>query len=451
MPTVAISHTLQKNRSVARMYAMVRDALGKIGGFEAFVKPGQSVFIKPDQNCPQLAEQGATTDPLLVGAIVRLAWEAGASSVTVGAACSDSMNCLECMQATGMAAVATQEGAKLIDLGSAETPYREVEMPEALLLHRVSLPTPLLDSDVVIAVPKARTDSFDLIAGSIELSTGGMKTHWRTLSGGKEETLGRLADVLTVLRADLWIADALICGEGDGPHANYPHWAGCILAASDPVALDNAIAMLLGRDPARLQFAKAAEDRGLGYSAPIVFLGKSLESIAFRAWPSHETFGHLPINVFVGKDANDADTVGYVKNALDSLVRDGILQLALHTSGTPTILIGNAEDQEFEAHLQEGPYIVVGDSAPPKYKTDARVSFIPGNPVGSAAAHELRQILLRRSRVDREIREADQLPAEPVFLEMRPARSSVTRPFAVALACAGIGIALCLRRPGRRR
>lgn len=451
MPTVAIAHTPERNRSIERAYAMVREALEKIGGFEAFVKPGESVFIKPDQNGPQLAEQGATTDPLLVGAIVRLAWEAGASSVKVGAATASPVSSIECMQATGIAAVCAKEGAELVDLGSADVPDREVELPEAIILDRVRLPVSLLDSDVIIAVPKARTDSLDIIAGSIELCTGGINQDWRALQTSKEDAIGRLADVMTVLRADLWIVDAIICGEGDGPHANLPHWAGCILASADPVATDTAIAMLLGRDPGRLLFAKAAEDRGLGYSAPVVFLGKPLESFAFKAWPSHETFGHLPINVLVGKDVTEAGTVGYVKSAFEALVREGVLPLALHNSGTPTILIGDAEDTEFESHLQEGPYIVFDDAAQPRYKTDPRVHFIPGHPVGNGATRQLREILLARNRKDTaEQEESGELVPQLVTVELRRQPVSATRPFAVALACAGVGLALCLRE-GKHR
>jgi uncharacterized protein (DUF362 family) len=451
MPTVAIAHTSQKDRSIKRVYAMVREALEKIGGFEAFVKPGQSVIIKPDQNCAQLAEQGATTDPILVGAIIRLAWEAGASSVTVGAATSGAGDSIECMRATGMAVMAAQEGAKLIDLGHPDTPDREVEMPEAMLLKQARLPVALLDSDVIIGVPKARTDSLDTIAGAIELCKGAMKQDCRYLQTGTAETLGRLADMLTLIRPDLWITDALICGEGDGPNANQPHWAGCVLAASDPVAMDYTIAMLLGRDPSRLRFARAAEERGLGCSAPIVFLGKPLESIAFRAWPTHETFGHLPINVLVGDDVNDAGTVGYIKNSIESLIHDGVLQLALHTSGTPTILIGNVVDSDFETHLQEGPYIVFGDSAKPEYTTDPRVSFIPGHRVAGLTTRELSQILLAKSTIGSAPEEARQLPAEPISLPMQSVRVSATQLLVVALAFAASGVALCMTGSTRQR
>jgi hypothetical protein len=49
--------------------------------------------------------------------------------------------------------------------------------------------------------------------------------------------------------------------------------------------------------------------------------------------------------------------------------------------GTPTIMIGNTEDPNFEEHLKEGPYLVFDDAARDKYKNDSRVHFIGGHPV----------------------------------------------------------------------
>ena len=47
------------------------------------------------------------------------------------------------------------------------------------------------------------------------------------------------------------------------------------------------------------------------------------------------------------------------------------------------------EDPHFEAHLKEGPYVVVDDAARPEYKNDPRVFFIPGHPVLRSAMPKL--------------------------------------------------------------
>ena len=80
---VAISHTIEKHRSQERVDGLVREALEHLGGIERFVKPGQTVLIKPNQTVFYSAEEGCTTDPLVVGAVIRLAKEARAARIQV--------------------------------------------------------------------------------------------------------------------------------------------------------------------------------------------------------------------------------------------------------------------------------------------------------------------------------------------------------------------------------
>src|SRR5690242_4239548 len=81
---VAIAHTNEKHRSRDSVYALVKEALSHLGGISAFVKPGQTVLIKPNNTVFYTAEEGCTTDPLLVAALVRLCKQAGAGRVQVG-------------------------------------------------------------------------------------------------------------------------------------------------------------------------------------------------------------------------------------------------------------------------------------------------------------------------------------------------------------------------------
>ena len=67
--TVAIAQTGEKHRSQQRVLDLVREALSHLGGIGAFVRPGQTVLIKPNQTVFYSAEEGCTTDPLVVGAL----------------------------------------------------------------------------------------------------------------------------------------------------------------------------------------------------------------------------------------------------------------------------------------------------------------------------------------------------------------------------------------------
>ena len=386
---VAIAHTTEKHRSTDRVLRLVREAIDLLGGIQTFVKPGATVLIKPNQTVFYSAEEGCTTDPLVVGALIRLAKEAGAARVQVAESSGGFFSSLECMKVTGMAAVAEREGAELIDLGSDDTPNRVVQIPGGRVLQEVSLPVPLLEADIIIDVPKAKNHHLEPISGALKNWVGVVNQNWRNHNHGDAEHIPRFMDIMTVSRPGLCVVDALIAGEGDGPIADQPHWVGCVLASTDPVATDVAICMLMGHDWRKLNFAREAEERGLGVREPIQFVGTPLEQVAIKAWPGHEGFRYLPLNLLVGKGVEVAGTVGHVKSVLDSMLRRGELQKVIWLKGTPTIMIGEIDDPQFEEHLKEGPYVVFDDSAKPQYKNDPRVYFVPGHPVLQTAMPEL--------------------------------------------------------------
>src|SRR5438105_12097285 len=101
---VSIARTHEKHRSLDRVTDLVREAIELIGGMAHFVKPGHTVLIKPNQTVYYSAEDGCTTDPLVVGALIRLAKEAGAAQVQVAEASGEFFSSITCMKITGMAA-----------------------------------------------------------------------------------------------------------------------------------------------------------------------------------------------------------------------------------------------------------------------------------------------------------------------------------------------------------
>lgn len=357
MPTIALAHSGERHRSLEHVLALVHAALDHLGGIDAFIKPGQNVVIVPCEAASCWSQEACATDPLVTRALVHLAQNAGAARVQVLEPDADPIE------------------MRALELGGER--------------RSIALPAALLEADVSIAVPKAKTDFTDLISSTMEMWAAAMVRPPRTFDESDDARIERLADIMALIRPDLWVTDALICGEGDGPLANTPRWCGCILAAADPVAMDAAIAKLLGFDFKKLRAAAAGEERGLGSRAPIVWLGTSVERVCFSAWPAHQGFSHLPLRVLIGGDVTRWGTVGHVKSALDLLQRQGALEMAMRAKGTPTILIGDVQDAEFEQYIEEGPYIVFDDAARPEYKNDPRVLFVPGHPVMDEALPQL--------------------------------------------------------------
>src|SRR5207249_4457171 len=147
--------------------------------------------------------EGCTTDPLVVGALIRLAKEAGAVRVLVGESSGGCFSSLECMRITGVGAVAERDGAELVDLGSDAVPNRTVPIPNGRVIREVPLPAPLLDADVVIDVPKAKNHHIEPISGALKNWVGVVNQSWRQFNHGDEEMLARFMDIMSVSRPAL--------------------------------------------------------------------------------------------------------------------------------------------------------------------------------------------------------------------------------------------------------
>jgi uncharacterized protein (DUF362 family) len=411
MPTVAITRSSERHLTFERVLAQVRETLEHLGGMEAFVAPNESVLILPDDTGSCASETACRTDPRVVEALVHLARMAGAGKIDVAGS-----------------------GEGRIDFDSDEIERREVAVPEGRVLGRVTLPVALPDADVLIFAPKAKTDPFDSIAGAMKLACSMVSREWRAEHEGHGDPVERFADILTVVRPSLCVTDALICGEGDGPRGNVPHWCGCILASIDPVAMDVTIAKLLGLEPGKLRFAAAGEVRGIGSHEPIVWLGSSVERVAFQAWPSHADFGNLPLNVLVGSGVSRDGTGGELRDALEMLLRRGEIESVIARGETPTVMIGDCEDPEFERHVEQGPYVVIDDAARMKYKSDRRVHFIGGHPILRDVTEELRRAFGVRTE------------ARPVKSEAGSARRSNRAAVAAIAIGAVVAVAAFVKR-----
>src|SRR5919204_182451 len=172
-PVVALARTTQKRRDAERVYRIVKDALDLLGGIERFVRPGQTVFIKPNQTLFLLADQGVTTDPWVVAALARLALEAGAAHAQVGDMPGGGITAKEVMSITGVEDAARKVGAEVVYLDEAE--QKPLPVPNGTVVQEIWLPAPIVDADVLINVPKAKSHFVDKISGALKNWMGAMR------------------------------------------------------------------------------------------------------------------------------------------------------------------------------------------------------------------------------------------------------------------------------------
>jgi hypothetical protein len=189
-----------------------------------------------------------------------------------------------------------------------------------------------------------------------------------------------VSELHLALPEDLCFGDAVIVGEGDGPDLTKPRFLGLLLSANDPVAIDAIGAELLSIHRSDLLFPWTAYLDGVGeiMRNNIKVLGPEIRQLAIQIEKPVEVLYHrFPCNIVLGGMC-DGCFAWFMGPAL-FWERDGIWEKILQKCGKPTFMLGfNAEDMHFEEHLAEGPYFVIGDCTPAKYRKDPRTFHIEG-------------------------------------------------------------------------
>jgi uncharacterized protein (DUF362 family)/Pyruvate/2-oxoacid:ferredoxin oxidoreductase delta subunit len=132
----------------------------------------------------------------------------------------------------------------------------------------VSLSRDVLDADIIISLPKFKTHGLTVITGAIKNSygflPGAQKARLHKAAGNSDRFHDMIVDVFRLRIPDLFIVDAVVGMEGNGPASPDLRDIGLILASDNGVAIDAVIAAMMECDPVRLRFLQQAKKAGLG-------------------------------------------------------------------------------------------------------------------------------------------------------------------------------------------
>ncbi len=239
-------------------------AVAAAGGL-GFVKSGSTVVLKPNAAWARTAEQAATTDPRVVAAMVRMCRAAGASKVIVFEHTIDRPAEMVLAQ-TGIAKAASEAGAEIV-LGSAESDYEVVQIPDGRKMKSDAVAKALLSADVVINLPKAkRHSSTELTLGLKNL----MGVTWNRQAWHTGPDLHQyIADYATVVPINMTVVDAsriLLTNGPKGPGETKDPQE--VIVSLDPVAADAYACSLFGMKPSDVAHIGLAAELGLGEADP---------------------------------------------------------------------------------------------------------------------------------------------------------------------------------------
>ncbi|HOS60596.1 MAG TPA: DUF362 domain-containing protein, partial [Syntrophorhabdaceae bacterium] len=135
-------------------------------------------------------------------------------------------------------------------------------------ISSVSVSRIVQDADVIISLPKFKTHGLTVMTGAIKNSygflPGAQKARLHRIAGNPKRFHEMIVDVFRIRVPDLFIVDAVVGMEGNGPASPELRNIGLILASDNAVALDAVIASMMGCDPASLRFLQKAKEAGLG-------------------------------------------------------------------------------------------------------------------------------------------------------------------------------------------
>ncbi len=244
-------------------YQSVRKAVDR--AFEIFPLElvGKKVLIKPNVLRSSEAEEGICTNPAVLRAVVEKVETMKPASIVVG----DNPGLFnyganeESFEKAGLIEAA-KGYYRNIGTDSRKVDFNPDYMPTVTISSIVS------DADIIISLPKFKTHGLTVMTGAIKNSygilPGAQKARLHKAAGSPRRFHEMLVDVFRLRVPDLFIMDAVVGMEGNGPASPDLRDIGLILASDNAVALDSVVASMMGCDPGRLRFLQKAKEVGLG-------------------------------------------------------------------------------------------------------------------------------------------------------------------------------------------
>ncbi|MBC7342583.1 MAG: DUF362 domain-containing protein [Clostridia bacterium] len=243
----------------------VRTAFQYLGGIEQWVKPGYKVLIKP--NVMTAMGTPTVTHIDVIKGLILLCQEAGAGEITVAENSVCGMSPRVHFEYAGYTRAIEDLGAQVHFFDEGEWVY--VAKPDNYCLQDMHLPRKLMEADVWITVPVAKTHESTLTTLGIKNSHGILPDedkarHHRTRPESGSSLWDKFVDILATKKPDLCVTDMYEAMEGQGPAFGSIVTMKLIVASSDVVACDAVVEALMGLDNLEGPLTRLAHERGLG-------------------------------------------------------------------------------------------------------------------------------------------------------------------------------------------
>jgi uncharacterized protein (DUF362 family) len=235
-------------------------AMEALGGMGRFVRPNQTVVVKPNIAWDVEPERAANTNPLLVRRIVEQCRAAGAKTVYVFDNTCD--NWRRSYKTSGIEQAVRDAGGTLVS-GENERYYQPVKVGGKRLLEAKEHEL-ILESDVFINVPVLKSHGSATLTVSMKNLMGII---WDRRYWHRNDLHQCIADFAAYRRPDLNVVDAYRAMLHNGPRGVSVRDVTemrSLLVSTNMVTADAAAARLLGLGPDQVDYIRLAAAQGVG-------------------------------------------------------------------------------------------------------------------------------------------------------------------------------------------
>ena len=246
----------------AKVYEAVKQGIDLIGGLSHFVKPGEKIVLKPNVLIGSAPVKCVCTHPAVFKAAGRIFQEAGAT-----VSCGDSPGFGSTafnMRMAGLKQVADELGIPVADFSKGTA----VSHKEGLLVKRFIIANEVLAADGLVSLPKLKTHGLTRMTGAVKNQfgcvPGFLKNQQHVRMADPFDFATMLVDLNTLLKPRIFIMDAVMAMEGNGPRSGKPRKIGALLISTDPIALDAIACKIIDLNPSFVPTSAPGEKAGLG-------------------------------------------------------------------------------------------------------------------------------------------------------------------------------------------
>ena len=260
----------QFSPALREVKAAIQEGIEAIGVIREILEGKDTILVKPNM---VINSDKATTNPVVVEAVVALLVEHGAKRVILGEAGNQNME--EAFDATGMDDIAQEYGIELADLNRSE--QKKIRISPFLIYEEMPVAIEAAESDLIINVPVMKTHGQAMISVAMKNLKGVLSSQMKK-EFHQNGLFESIVDLNRSLPEQLIIVDTTRAMEGDGPFWGDTLPINRVIVAQDSLAADVVCARIMGFELDEVHTIRLAREAGLGVDDPVI-VGASIEEV----------------------------------------------------------------------------------------------------------------------------------------------------------------------------